>query len=222
MTYGLPNISYIGYPIATPCVGHSGLGFREASRADAPAILAHYRALDDSDRRMRFCATLGDERLVSHVEELWDRDAFTLIAIDGPLWTTPLGAAGPVRSLVELSITGTEAEIGISVDPNLRRRGIGTYLTQTAGFLLSRRRVRTLRAYTLPGNASMIALAQRSGARIDQCDGEVEIAFSVPELAQAYLRRRMTPERPELPAGTPFWLPLRCDPGAAVSIAGTT
>lgn len=222
MTYGLPNFSYIGYPIATPCAAHSGLGFREAARSDAPAILAHYRALDDSDRRMRFCATVGDERLVRHVEELPDRADFTLIAIDGPLWTTPLGAAGPVRALVELAIAGTEAEIGVSVDRNLRRRGIGTYLTQTAGFLLSRRGARTLRAYTLPGNASMIALGQRVGARIDQCDGEVEITFSVPELAQAYLHRRMTSGPREFRDATPHWMACPSGPRAAVSIAGTT
>ncbi len=195
MPYGLPNTSYIGYPLAIPCVGHSGLGFREALRGDAPAMLAHFRALDHSDRRMRFCATLGDERLIRHVDELWDRTAFSLIAIDGPLWPSPLGASGPVRAVAELSIAGTDAEIGISVDSSLRRRGVGTYLTQTAGWLLSRRGARTLRAYTLPGNASMIALGHRSGAEVDQCDGEVEITFSVPELAQEYLRRRLIPER---------------------------
>ncbi|MER2507666.1 MAG: GNAT family N-acetyltransferase [Amaricoccus sp.] len=194
MVYGLPNTSYIGYPIAVPCVGHSGLGFREATRCDEPAILEHFRALDDADRRMRFCATLGDERLVSHVGDLWDRADFALVALDGPLWPSPLGVAGPVRALAELSISGTDAEIGISVDPSLRRRGVGTYLTQTAGWLLARRGVRTLRAQTLPGNNSMITLGHRSGAVIEQCDGEVEIIFSVPDLADGYLRRRYAPK----------------------------
>lgn len=193
MSFGLPNISYIGYPVSIPCAGHAGLGLREALRADAPAVLAHLRALGPADRRMRFCGTVGDGQLERHVASLWDRCAFALTAQDGPLWSTALGPAGPVRALAEVAISGTGAEIGISVDTSLRRRGVGTYLTQTVGRLLAQRNVATLTAYTMSDNRSMIQLGRTCDARIDTSDGEIEIVFSVASLRHAYLRRRLRP-----------------------------
>lgn len=192
MPFGLPNISYLGYPLSLPCAGHAGLGFREARRADAPDVQAHFARLGPGDRRMRFCATLGEEALARHVTGIWDRAAFVLIARDGPLWPTPLLPAGPIRGLAEISLARDAAEIGISVDATLRRRGVGTYLTQTAGRLLAARGISALRAYTLAGNRSMIALGRACAARIDHADGEVEITFSTAALRRAYLRRRAT------------------------------
>ena len=132
MAFGLPNVSFIGYPVAVPCAGHAGLGLRQATRADSAALVEHFQALTPDDRRMRFCATLNDEALRQHVDGLWERDALVLAAHDGPLWSGPLHRAGPVRALAEFVVTGEEAELGISVDATMRRRGIGTYLVQTA------------------------------------------------------------------------------------------
>lgn len=95
MAYGLPNISFIGYPVSIPCAGHAGLGLREARRRDSSALVAHLRKLEAEDRRMRFCATLTDQALERHVEEMWSRDPIAIAALDGPLWLGP--ATAPER-----------------------------------------------------------------------------------------------------------------------------
>ena len=101
MAFGLPQISFIGYPLAVPCAGHAGLGFREAGQGDAAALLAHYQALGAADRRMRFCATLTDAAVEQHVAGLWPRRVLILAAHDGPLWPgrcTAPGRSGRSRS----------------------------------------------------------------------------------------------------------------------------
>lgn len=166
--YGLPNISFIGYPVSIPCAGHAGLGLREARRRDSSALVAHLRKLEAEDRRMRFCATLTDQALERHVEEMWSRDPIAIAALDGPLWLGPLNRAGEIRAFAEVFVADGAAELGLSVDPALRQRGVGTYLVQTAAHLLARRGARVIRASTLPDNRSFLTLARACGARIDQ------------------------------------------------------
>lgn len=83
-----------------------------------------------------------------------------------------------------------EAELGLSVDPALRRRGLGTYLVQTAGRLLAPRGVEVIRASTLPGNASFLVLATACEAGIESGPDEVEVSFGVARLKAAYRHRR--------------------------------
>lgn len=191
MAFGLPNVSYLGYPAPMLCAGHVGLGFRQATPRDMPAIRAHLGRLSLEDRRARFCAGLSDAALDAHVAALWRRSGLVITALDGPLWPGPFHAAGAVRALAEVAIDGREAEIGLSVDGGQRRRGVGTYLVQTAARLLAPRGVERLLACTVPGNAAMLRLARSCAAEIDIAGSEVEIVFRVDALRQAYLRRRI-------------------------------
>lgn len=113
-----------------------------------------------------------------------------LLAFDGPLFEAPFLRTGPVRAVAELVGTGPEMELGISVDGTLRRRGIGTELVETAAHVLAPRGVRAIRAYSLPGNRSFLALARRCGAAVEIGPDEVEATFDVGRLRRAYLRRR--------------------------------
>jgi len=207
MPYGLPNMSFIGFPVAVPCRGHSGLGLRQATRADTDAVVEHFLALGPEDRRMRFCATLNAEAIRRHVEELWDKEGLVLAACDGPLFGGPLHKAGPIRALAELLLLGDEAELGISVDPSLRRRGIGTYLLQAGAALLEPRGITTIRATTMPDNGSFIAMASALDGTAAYTTDLVEVSFDVARLAAAYRRRRTTelfhPGRPGKEPGTP-------------------
>lgn len=190
LTDSMPSISFIGYPIAIPCIGHAGLGFREVSSANSRDLIDHFAALPHEDRRMRFCATLNQSAVDRHVAGLWTRRTLVLGAFDGPLWRTALRQAGQIRAVAELSLGEREAELGISVDAALRRRGVGTYLVQTAAHLLAPRGISQIRAYTLPGNRSFIALAEACGADIEGGPDEVAAFFDVATLQRAYLRRR--------------------------------
>jgi len=190
MAFGLPQISYMGFPLAVPCAGHAGVGFRRAVSHDAPALMTHFMALTPEDRRMRFCATLDESAIRRHVDGLWSRNTLVLAAHDGPLWTGPLYAAGRVCAVAELALDGAEAELAISVDPALRRRGVGTYLVQAAARLIGPRGVRRIGAYTLPGNRSFLALARACDAAVEHGPDEVEVTFDVAALRRAYRQRR--------------------------------
>lgn len=193
MPYGLPNVSYIGYPVAVPCRDHAGLGFRVGLRGDAGIVLDHLGRLSEMDRHRRFCGAVSDAGLRRHVQELWDKSSFVLLAQDGPLWSTPPLRAGRVKALGEIAVEGDDAEIGISVDADLRGRGLGGWLVRTAGFLLAPRGVARIHAFTLADNTAMIGIGRREGARITSEGGEVEIVFDVPTLRRGYLGRRMSP-----------------------------
>ncbi len=191
MPFGLPNVSYLGFPAPALAAAHAGLGFRAAKRADLPAVLSHFSRLTPECRRRRFCATLSPEALERHAAGLWDRSALVLAAIDGPLWGGAFHRIGEIRAMAELSLGGREAEIGLSVDDGQRRRGIGTYLVQTAAWLLAPRGVDRIAAYTTADNIGMIRLAIRLGGRIDRASSDVEMVFDVACLRRDYLRRRM-------------------------------
>jgi GNAT superfamily N-acetyltransferase len=192
MAFGLPPISFIGYPVSIPCAGHAGLGLREARRGDEPMILSHLKGLSPEDRHLRFCGSLSDAAMEAHVGALADRPGFALMALDGPLWGSPFLAAGPVRASAELVVHERIAELGISVDAERRRAGIGTYLVQTAARLLALRGVERIVALTLPRNTAMIRLGQTCEAEIDFDVSEVVVTFSVARLHNAYLARRAT------------------------------
>jgi RimJ/RimL family protein N-acetyltransferase len=191
MAFGLPNISFVGYPVPIPCAGHAGLGFREARPGDEPEIVAHLRALDPEDRRMRFCTTVNDGHLVRHAEDIWGRSSFALAAHDGPLWSGPFHRPGPIRALAELSVAGDAAEVGVSVDRSMRRKGVGTYMLQTAARLLSLRGISRIVALTMAENKAFVALSRKAGAELTWDSGDVEIAFDVKSLERAYLKRRL-------------------------------
>ncbi|WP_162683307.1 GNAT family N-acetyltransferase [Rhodobacteraceae bacterium DSL-40] len=192
MAFGLPNISFVGYPVPIPCAGHAGLGLREVLRSDVPEIIEHLRALDAEDRRMRFCASVNDGHVVRHAEELLERSSFALAAHDGPLWSGPFHRPGPIRALAEFSVHGLAAEIGISVDKSLRRRGVATYLIQTSARLLQQRGVKRIVAYTMAENRSFLTLARKAGAEIVRDASEVEVFFDVDTLNRTYLQRRVS------------------------------
>ena len=190
MAFGLPNISFIGYPVSLPCPGHAGMGLRQARRPDAPAILAHFRELTDRDRRHRFCGTLSDAAVERHVDGLWPDGPLLIAAHDGPLWPGPFHAAGAVRALAEVSLSEGRAELALTVDGSLRRRGVGTWLVRTAARLLAPRGIAHITAWTLPDNAAFLALSRRCDAEIAHEAGQVEVTFDVAALHRAYLLRR--------------------------------
>jgi GNAT superfamily N-acetyltransferase len=168
MPFGLPSESF----------SHAGLGVRLATPADTEALVAHFLALDPEDRWMRFCATLNAGAIRRHVDGLWAREGLVLAACD-----PPVDGAEPVRALAELMVAGEEAELGISVEPGLRRRGIATYLLRTGARLLEPRGIGTIRATTLPENGSFIAMARSLGGRIEHGPDLVEVAFAAAALA---------------------------------------
>lgn len=194
MAFGLPPVSFIGYPMALPRPGHAGLGLREVGPPDAGGIAAHYRRLSGEDRYLRFCAAVSDSALERHVAELWARASLVIAAHDGPLWSGPFHRAGPVRGLAELSLRGGVAELGLSVDAEVRRRGLGACLVRTAASVLAPRGISRLDAYTLPHNRAMIALGRAFDAEIDLGPDDVRISFATDALRRGFYTSGTAPK----------------------------
>jgi hypothetical protein len=179
MAFGFPHISFIGYPAPVPCPGHAGLGFREARAGDEPAILAHFERLSPADRYRRFCAAVSDGRLAAHVEGLFQRNSFTIVGLDGPLFDGPFHRAGVVRAVIEVVVFDGVAEFGLSVDGDRRRAGVATCLVLTAARLLALRRIDRMVAMTQPNNHAMFGLGRSLGAAIDIIADDTLLVFPV-------------------------------------------
>ena len=96
---------------------------RELTRVERPALLEHFLALANGDRRLRFGTPPSDYALRQYVERIdFDHDAVFGVADED---LRPLGVAHVARN-------GTHAELGISVLEGRRGRGIGGALRRRA------------------------------------------------------------------------------------------
>lgn len=144
---------------------------RELTRAEHPALLAHFLALDGSDRRLRFGAAPSERALRQYVERIdFDHDAVFGVA-DEELKL--LGVAHVAR-------TDAHAELGISVLDGQRGRGIGSALLARAHLRARNWGVAALFMHCLTENASMMRLARRRGMEIGAHGGEADAWLRLP------------------------------------------
>ncbi|MBL8418831.1 MAG: GNAT family N-acetyltransferase [Dechloromonas sp.] len=106
------------------------LAIRQLAAADRAAILDHLLALNRDDRYGRFASAHSDHAIAGYVARLqFERDAgFGIVSEDRQL----LG-------FLHLAIHTPTGEIGASVLPECRRRGLARRLF-AAGFVLARQR----------------------------------------------------------------------------------
>ncbi len=139
------------------------LGARHRER-----VCQHLLALDDEDRARRFGHMASDERIRRYVDSM-DFDADAMFGVfDRRLH---LGA------IVHLAFQPQEgaAEFGISVQPQMRGRGVGALLFEHAVTLARNRSINTLIIHLARENAPMLAIVRRAGAKL-AFDGSDAIA----------------------------------------------
>lgn len=122
-------------------------------------LTAHLCRLGSEDRFLRFHGHMTDTAIEAYVGSL---DWFSGVVI-GYL------ADGEVRAVVHLSWTSgllvRSGEIGLSVEPAYRRRGVGTALLRRAMTVARNRLVSDVRIFCLPENAAMRRVAEHLGLR---------------------------------------------------------
>ncbi|CAA7623782.1 GNAT family N-acetyltransferase [Magnetospirillum sp. UT-4] len=135
------------------------LGFHER-----PLYADHLKRLPDADRRFRFAAAQVSDQWIDRYVAGIGADDLILAAFDGE---SMLGA-------VHIAIAGEIAELGVSVDPTARSRGLGADLMARAVRWARNRFV--LRAYTLcqSDNTAMVALARKLGMTVHRDCGTAE------------------------------------------------
>jgi GNAT superfamily N-acetyltransferase len=99
---------------------------RRLYQHDAPAIEAHLLDLDANDRRLRFFREATDTQIRAYVQDIdWDH-SLLLGAIRADR------IVGMAEALFDRSAPPRYAEIAVSVDTDLRRRGLGGFLVAQA------------------------------------------------------------------------------------------
>ena len=127
------------------------------------ALLAHFIALPQSDRSLRFGVSLATTVIAAYV----DRIDFARDAVFG-VHDDQLVLIGIAHVAIEVD----RAELGLSVLPTHRRCGVGSALFDAAVAHASSRRIPTLFMQCRAGNAAIMRIAQRFGMDIISGGGD--------------------------------------------------
>ncbi|ARJ67101.1 histone acetyltransferase [Magnetospirillum sp. ME-1] len=137
---------------------------------ERPAYAAHLKRLSAEDRRLRFARSgVGDQVIEDYVAAIAVGDLILAAFAGDDL----VGAA-------HVALTGSLAEVGVSVDEGHRTDGIGSKLLRQAAAFARNRRAEKLYTLCLSDNRSMVALARRSGMQVHFEGGEAEAFLDLP------------------------------------------
>jgi GNAT superfamily N-acetyltransferase len=138
---------------------------RELSRLDRPSLEPHFLALEAEDRRLRFGNALKDDAVRAYVARIdFERDAVFGVYDDA---LQLIGAAHVARS-------DGHAELGVSVLPGHRGRGIGGALLARAHLRARNWGVNALFMHCLTENDAMMHLARKQEMEIVAQSGEAD------------------------------------------------
>lgn len=134
------------------------------------AYATHLKRLSAEDRRLRFARSgVADEVIDDYVATIGAGDLILAAFAEDEL----VGAA-------HVALTGSLAEVGVSVDERHRTDGIGSKLLRQAVAFARNRRAEKLYTLCLSDNRSMVALARRAGMQVHFEGGEAEAFLDLP------------------------------------------
>jgi len=131
----------------------------------------HFLALQPEDVRLRFGSALAPEAIVAYV----DRIEFATDAVFG-VYDEHLALV----AVAHLAFSEDFAELGVSVLPGHRGRGIGSVLFARAADHARNRFVTRLFMHCLAENAAMMHIARKSGMQICVDTGEADAFLTLP------------------------------------------
>jgi GNAT superfamily N-acetyltransferase len=141
-------------------------------KEESHLLVAHFLTLGPEDRRLRFGAALPDERLRQMVEAVsFDRDEIFAVA-DNDM---------RLLGVVHVALGTGPAELGLSVLPEARGKGIGNALFTRAVMHLRNRGAKEVFVHCLSENTTMMHLAHKHGMRIEYAGAESDAFLRLPE-----------------------------------------
>jgi GNAT superfamily N-acetyltransferase len=150
------------------------------------AVLAHFLALPPEDRRLRFGLTLADDRVANYVAGLdFRRDTIFAVHDDA------LALAG----VAHLAQGDDIAELGLSVLPGHRGRGIGGALFERAVTHARNRFVPRIFMHCLRDNVPIMRIAQKYGMRIVTDADEADAHLGLPPATPASIAGELAGDR---------------------------
>jgi GNAT superfamily N-acetyltransferase len=146
---------------------------------DRKSLLAHFTSLQAEDRRLRFGASIGDEGLAHYVSRIdFARDGLFGVH-DANL---------DLLAVVHVAVTDAAAELGLSVAPGMRGRGLGNALFVRAVMCMRNRGLREVFVHCITENAAMMHLARKHGMRVIQSGSESDARLALaPATAQSFI-----------------------------------
>lgn len=151
---------------------------RLAEASSRPKLREHFLSLDANDVRLRFGAQLGPDAIAAYVDGIdFDTDAVFGVYDD------ELGLAAAAH----VAFGPDGAELGVSVVPGFRSRGIGSALFARAIEHARNRFVTRMYMHCLSENAAMMHIARKSGMKICVDTGEADAFLKLAPADQASL-----------------------------------
>jgi GNAT superfamily N-acetyltransferase len=164
----------------------SSIHVHRLNESARPKLLEHFLGLDAEDIRLRFGAPLGPEGIAKYVERIdFDSDAVFGVYEDD------LGLAAAAH----VAFGADGAELGVSVLPGYRSRGIGSALFARAIEHARNRFVTRMYMHCLSENAAMMHIARKSGMKICVDTGEAEAFLKLEPADQASLSGELMGQR---------------------------
>lgn len=164
----------------------SAIPVHRLAEAARPKLQDHFLRLDANDVRLRFGAPLGPDAIAAYVEAIdFDTDAVFGVYED------ELGLAAAAH----VAFGPEGAELGVSVLPGYRGRGIGSALFARAVEHARNRFVTRMYMHCLSENAAMMHIARKSGMKICVDTGEAEAFLKLAPADQASLSGELMDQR---------------------------
>ena len=164
---------------------------RELTAGDREQLLAHFLALGDDDRLLRFGQAAPDHVIENYVRSIdFARD--TVFGV----YDHRLELVG-VGHLAYLPADGDRrtAEFGVSVLERSRSIGVGSQLFERAAIRSRNTRVTTLYMYCLSRNTTMMHIAKKAGMKIEYAYGSADAYLTLPPADQASIITEMLQEQ---------------------------
>ncbi len=159
---------------------------KELSRLDRDGLVEHFLALDAEDRRLRFGVAISDHGVTEYVARIdFERDAVFGVFDD------ELRLAG----VAHLARSEGFAELGVSVLPGFRGRGLGAAMLSRAHVHARNWGLPSLFMHCLSENGAMMHLARKQGMRIVAESGEADAYLALPPGDPSSIARELFAER---------------------------
>lgn len=159
---------------------------RRLGASGREAYAAHLLALPTVDTRLRFGSSLSVDAIRAYVAGI-DFDVDDVFAVHDDALAL-VGAA-------HLGVGDGIAELGVSVLPGHRGKGIGSALVARAAEHVRNRRVPQLFMHCLAENAPMMRIARRAGMKVVVEAGDADARLVLPPASAASIAGEYLSER---------------------------
>ena len=150
------------------------------------ALLAHFLALGAEDRRLRFGSSLSAELVAQYVDGIdFGRDAVFGV------YDMSLLLVG----VAHLALLDDHAELGLSVLPGHRGRGIGSALFERGAAHARNRSVPRLYMHCLNENAAVVHIARKFDMHIVVAAGEADAHLELPPASASSIAGELVTDR---------------------------